>query len=312
MTKPYKLALPDLVSNSYFPAIAAVELGLFRKHGLDVELEMVYPAPACYDALRDGQVDLVAGSAHLPLLAFPGWQGASLICALSQGMYWFLVLRDGVAQKVLPGLGHDRSNLEALGGLRIVAAPGVDLGFQQLLVAAGVDASAEDIQIIRLPGGVAKGVSFGVAAARAMIAGDIDGFWANGMAAAVAVDSGAGTIALDVRRGDGPAAGFGFTQPTLAARDDWINADLARAAAAKAAIDEAHSRLAKTPADVSQVGQSWFPEQEARLISGLVQRDLPYYSTSLSENFVESMQAFAIELGLTEQACAYADVVHMP
>lgn len=66
------MALPDLVSNSYFPAIAAVELGMFKECGLDVSLEMVYPAPACYDALRDCQVDLVAGSAHLPLGAFPG------------------------------------------------------------------------------------------------------------------------------------------------------------------------------------------------------------------------------------------------
>lgn len=312
MPTPYKLALPDLVSNSYFPAIAAVELGVFRKHGLDVELEMVYPAPACYDALRDGKVDLVAGSAHLPLLAFPRWQGASLICALSQGMYWFLVLRQGIAQAVLPQLGHDRANLGALRGLRIVAAPGVDLGFQQLLVAAGVDAGVEDIQIIRLPGGVAEGVSFGVAAARAMIAGDIDGFWANGMAAAVAVDSGAGSVVLDVRRGDGPAAGFGFTQPTLAARDDWLVAQAGRAAAAKAAIDEVHERLASAPQVVSQVGRSWFPEQEARLISALVQRDLPYYSTRLSQSFIASMQAFAIGLDLTDQPCAYADVVHMP
>ena len=34
-----KLAVPDLISNSYFPAVAAVELGLFAKQGLDVSLE---------------------------------------------------------------------------------------------------------------------------------------------------------------------------------------------------------------------------------------------------------------------------------
>ena len=73
-----------------------------------------------------------------------------------------------------------------------------------------------------------------MAAARAMIAGEIDGFWANGMAAAVAVDSGAGTIVMDVRRGEGPRQAFGFTQPTLAARDDWLRADPSRAVAARA------------------------------------------------------------------------------
>ena len=33
-----KIALPDLVSNSYFPAIAAVELGYFKDEGLDAEI----------------------------------------------------------------------------------------------------------------------------------------------------------------------------------------------------------------------------------------------------------------------------------
>ena len=30
-----KLAIPDLISNSYFPALAAAELGHFARHGLD-------------------------------------------------------------------------------------------------------------------------------------------------------------------------------------------------------------------------------------------------------------------------------------
>ena len=31
-----KLAVPDMISNSYFPAIAAIELGLFREQGLEI------------------------------------------------------------------------------------------------------------------------------------------------------------------------------------------------------------------------------------------------------------------------------------
>ena len=38
-----KLAVPDMISNSYFPAIAAIELGFFKEEGLDVELEMIFP-----------------------------------------------------------------------------------------------------------------------------------------------------------------------------------------------------------------------------------------------------------------------------
>ena len=31
-----KIAVPDLISNSYFPVPAAVELGFFEKEGLDM------------------------------------------------------------------------------------------------------------------------------------------------------------------------------------------------------------------------------------------------------------------------------------
>ena len=85
-----KIALPDLVSNSYFPAIAAVELGFFKRHGLDATHELIFPVPDAFQALSDGKVDLVAGAAHGPLWAFPRWRGCKLVCALSQGMYWSL------------------------------------------------------------------------------------------------------------------------------------------------------------------------------------------------------------------------------
>ena len=56
-----KLAIPDMISNSYFPAIAAIELGMFKAEGLDVALEMIYPVDKCYAAMRDGAVELVGG-----------------------------------------------------------------------------------------------------------------------------------------------------------------------------------------------------------------------------------------------------------
>lgn len=288
-TNVLKLALPDLVSNSYFPAIAAVELGMFKAEGLEVELEMIYPAPACYEALRDGRVQLVAGSAHLPLGAFPDWRGVRLLCALSQGMYWFLVLRSDIAA--------NRGDLAVLDDRNIVAAPGVDLGFKALLAAADIDPVAHGINIGPLPGGVAPGVSFGVAAARAMEAGHIDGFWANGMAAAVAVDSGAGQIVLDVRRGDGPAAAFAFTQPTLAARADFceLHPDIAQASVR--AIMQTLRALRADPSLATQVASAWFPEQEARLIRSLVQLDSDFYTPELRDESLAAMQAFAVSFG---------------
>ena len=59
-----KLAVPDMISNSYFPAEAAVALGFCKAEGLDVALELIFPVDKAYAALRDGAVDFVAGSAH--------------------------------------------------------------------------------------------------------------------------------------------------------------------------------------------------------------------------------------------------------
>ncbi len=124
-----KLAVPDLISNSYFPAAAAVELGFFAEEGLDIALELVYPVDKCYASLKDGTVDFVGGSAHSALAAFPEWNGAKLLCAQAQGMYWFLVLR--------ADLGAKRGELDVVKGKSIGAAPWVDLGLKRLLVEAG-------------------------------------------------------------------------------------------------------------------------------------------------------------------------------
>src|SRR5438876_21963 len=88
-----KLAIPDLISNSYFPVLAAAELGFFEREGLEVSAELIFPVDRAYEALRDGTVDFVGGAAHGALAAFTEWRGVKLLGALSQGMYWFLVMR---------------------------------------------------------------------------------------------------------------------------------------------------------------------------------------------------------------------------
>ena len=289
---PLKIALPDLVSNSYFPAIAAVELGFFEAEGLDAVHELIFPVPACFEALRDGKTDFVAGSAHAPLWAFPRWQGAKLLCALSQGMYWFLVVRRDIA--------IEQGDVHGLGGLRIGAAPGVDVGLRQLLAAAGVDVAAKDIAIGPLPGGVPPGTSFGVAAAQALIDGEIDGFWANGMGAEVAVTSGIARVVIDVRRGDGPPAAFRFTQPALVTTRRLVEEQPDVAAAAVRAIVKTHAALKADVGLATRVGEKLFPAKEAGLIATLIERDLPYYDAALHAENVAGMNDFAQAAGLLE------------
>ena len=295
-----RLAVPDLVSNSYFPAVAAVELGFFRKQGLDVELEMVFPIGKAMEALRDGRTDFVAGPAHATLSAFPGWQGAKLLAALSQHTFWVLVLRSS--------LGVQPGDVTALKGLRIGAAPGPDAALRRLLVEAGVDPEA-DITLAPVPGSGEPSVSFGVHAAKVLEDGVIDGFWANAMGAEVAVRSGVGTVVLDPRQGIGPAAARDYTFAALVATDRLIDETPAAAEAAVRAIVAAQRTLRDDPSRAYEVGRRLFPPEEAALIEDLVRRDAPYYSAGISPESVASLNQFCSDLGRLSDEVAYEQVV---
>jgi hypothetical protein len=43
-----RIAVPDLVSNSYFPAIAAIALDFFKREGFDVVHELILPNYKAY------------------------------------------------------------------------------------------------------------------------------------------------------------------------------------------------------------------------------------------------------------------------
>ncbi len=297
-----KLAVPDLISNSYFPAVAAVELGFFKNEGLDVALELVFPVDRAYHELREGAIDFVGGSAHSALAAFPEWNGAKLLCAQAQGMYWFLVMR--------ADLGAARGDLGAVKGRTIGAAPWVEMGLRRLLIEAGIDLERDRVTIAPVPGTAGTGtVNFGVTAARALEAGLIDGFWANGMGAEVAVRSGAGTIVLDVRRGDGPKPAFNYTMSALAATDRLIERSPEIAAAAVRALVATQKALKADAGRAAEVGKRLFPPAEAALIAELIRRDLPYYDPAISPEFVAGMNQFARDLGILQGDPGYEKVV---
>lgn len=296
-----KLAVPDMISNSYFPAIAAIELGLFRQEGLDVELELIFPVDKAYAALREGAVDLVAGSAHSALAAFPQWRGVKLLCAQAQGMYWFLVMHADLAIA--------RGDVAAVKGKRIGAAPWVEMGLRRLLIEAGIDPARDGVTIAPVPGAQGAGVNFGLTAAQALADRRIDGFWANGMGAEVAVRRGVGSIVLDVRRGDGPKACFNYTMASVAATDRLLAAAPKTAGAAIRAIRNTHAALRADPARATDIGRKLFPPAEAELIADLIRRDLPYYDTAISESFVSGMNAFARDVGILQGDVPYAQIV---
>jgi len=295
-----RIAAVDLISNTCFPALAADELGFFKAEGLDARIELVAMLGAT-KALRDGSADaMVAGSVHDVLTEFPDWRGAKIVVALSQGTPWLLVVRADLAAK--------RGDINAVRGLRLTAAEGPDLALKQMLIGAGIDPS-HDLQIVELPGAKSRDVSFGVFAARALEAGQIDGFWANAMGGETAVSGGAGKILVDVRRGDDPDEVRYFTFAGMATTDNFVEREPEAIAAAVRAIVKAQKALRNDPSLAQDVGRRKFPKDAAELITRVVERDVPFYNPVISEEAVAKMNRFAQSVGHLSGPVPYANVV---
>jgi NitT/TauT family transport system substrate-binding protein len=297
-----KIAVPDLISNSYFPVVAAVELGCFKEEGVDAEIELVFPVDKAYEYLKAGKVDFVGGSAHSAVAAFPNWDGVKLLCAQAQGMYWFLIMHADFDVK--------RGDIDAVKGRKIGAAPWVELGFRRLLREANIDVQLDRVDIAPVPSPHGEvSVNFGLNAAKALEARQIDGFWANGMGAEVAVSRGVGAVVLDVRRGDGPSGCFNYTMASLATADRLISSNPVAAEGAIRAVVKAQAALRRDVTLATKVANKVFPKSEAALIEKLVLRDLPYYDATISKGFVAGMSQFSLDMGITTHEVGFGHVV---
>ena len=295
-----RIAAVDLVSNTCFPALAADELGFFKAEGLDAHIELV-AALGATKALRNGSADaMIAGSVHDVLTEFPGWEGAKLLVALSQGTPWLLVVRADLPAR--------RGDISAVKGLRLTAAEGPDLALKRMLIDCKIDPD-RDLQLVELPGASARDVSFGVFAARALEAGQIDGFWANAMGGETAVSRGVGKILIDVRRGDDPADVRHFTFAGLVTTDAWIESDPGGAAAAVRAIVKAQKALRENPGLAAEVGKRKFPPEAAALIATVIKRDRPFYDPVINEEAVAGLNRFAQSIGHLSGPVPYERVV---
>lgn len=296
----FRIAAVDLVSNTCFPALAADELGFFKAEGLDARIELNAMLGAT-KALRDGRADaMIAGSVHDVLTEFPDWHGVKVVVALSRGTPWLLVVRADLAAK--------RGDITAVKGLRITAAEGPDLALKKMLTGAGV-IPGKDVEIVELPGAKSRDVSFGVFAARALQAGQIDGFWANAMGGETATSSGAGKVLIDVRRGDDPDEVRYFTFAGMAASDAFIERETQAMAAAVRGIVQAQKALRADPSLAREVGLKKFPADAAELIANVVARDVQFYDPVITEEMILKMNRFAQSVGHLSGPVPYERVV---
>jgi NitT/TauT family transport system substrate-binding protein len=292
-----RFAVPDLISPSYFPVLAAVALGQIED-GIDSTVQLIYPVSATFESLRNGSVDFAAGCAHAPLYAFPKWNGCKLVCALSQNTYWFLVARADC-----PSNDED---LVALRGYTIGAAPGPADALTRMLLEGGIDPS-RDVRVVPLTMTGHSNVSFGLAAAEALEKGLVDAFWANGMAAEIAVGRGIGKVLVDARTSKRGVSRYTF--PALATTDRRIAEAFELVGTVVRAIRRAQRALSEDPTLAEELSLHWFSQAEARLMPELIRHDAPFYQAQISQDMVRDLCQFSAELGLGDGSTSYTSVV---
>src|SRR5215467_12496651 len=217
-----RVTVSDVISPSYFPLTAAVELGFFKAEGLDAEF-----------------VDFYGASPYVAFQCLPEWRGGKILSALSQYTYWFLAVR--------ADLGAVKGDMSALKGLRISASGQPGILLRKLLVDGGLDFERDKVQVVpapRPPEGLENLARVGI---QALTEGTADGFWGNAMRAELAIRRGIATMLLDVRRGDGPAVARGYTFPALVASERLVAERPDDAAAAVRAVVKTQHALRADP-----------------------------------------------------------------
>lgn len=297
----YRLVVADLDSPSYFVATAAVELGFFRKEGIDAEVERAYGALNGPERLRNGEVHFLGGPAYMATRAFPGWKGVKLLCALAQYSYWFLAVRADLAVK--------RGDVSALQGLRISSSTAFpEVGLRHLLKQAGIDLERDGVSIVPLPNTKDEHLKYrvGVEALRQSIA---DAYWGNGMRLAIGEKLGVAKVHLDLRRGDGPPDARFYNFAALTTTDRLIEEHPDVAAGAVRAIVKAQKALQADPSRATPIAERLFAPEAAALIAGLIARDAPFYDTRISTEAVEGINKFAMANGLLAKPLPYDGLV---
>jgi NitT/TauT family transport system substrate-binding protein len=297
----FKLSVADLDSPSYFVATAAVELGFFKAEGVEVELMREFGARTGPERLRDGALHFFGGPAYAATRAFPGWQGARLLCALSQYSYWFLAVRADLAAK--------RGDVAALKGLRISSSmESPVLGLRHLLTESGFNLDRGDVAIVPAPPTQA-GRFMGHAGVEAIKQGLADGYWGNGMRVALGEKAGVAKLHLDLRRGDGPPGARFYNFAALTTTQKLVDEHPEAAAGAVRAIVKAQKALKANPALATGIAERLFPAEEVPLIAGLIERDVPFYDATISAEAIDGLNTFANAGGLISAPAPYERVV---
>ena len=232
-----KLAVPDLISNSYFPAVAAAELGFFKDEGLDVAVELIFPVDNAIRgaARRRGRFRRRLGAFGAGRV--PGVGGRQ--AALRAGAGDVLVSRH--ARRSRRAARRRRRGVKGRASARRRGSRWACAGCS---IEAGIDPVRDEVTIAPVPGAAARACQFrphrregARGAARSTASGPTAWAPRSRCAAAPALSCSTSGAATDPKRC------FNYTMASLAATDRLIARSPEIAAAAVRAIVKTQAAL---------------------------------------------------------------------
>jgi ABC-type nitrate/sulfonate/bicarbonate transport system substrate-binding protein len=181
-----------------------------------------------------------------------------------------------------------------------------------MLAESGIDPDRDNVQIVKSPSTGKHNKFRGRDGVVALQTGIADAFWGNSLRLEIAVRAGLAKLHIDLRRGDGPPGARFYNFPALSASESFVTQYPDVAAGAVRAIVKTQKALMAEPSLATRVGRQVFPEEEAEIISTLVERDAPFYQANVSQDAVDGLSKFCLARALTTRPVSYDQLVATP
>src|SRR4029079_14874239 len=146
-----------------------------------------------------------------------------------------------------------------------------------MLADAGFDLERDNIKLIPPPPPYGDKGFLARNGIDTIINNTADAYWGHGMRVALGESLGIAKLHLDLRRGDGPPGARRYNFAALTTTERMVNEHPEVAAGAVRAIVKAQKALQANALISAEVGRSLFLADEAELITGLIERDAPFY-----------------------------------